>query len=205
MRKGQKAAGGHGMSNADINIKNSSAASMDKEAILKALWPSSAQPNQPALSVWGVLDCARDPRIYRALLESRLEFRCLYSGKLDRLLETNAPHLVELFPTNRLIHTWIDEGWGRSWGVFIRIADSSNLRHHLRKFQTVQDVQGRRLLFRWYDPRVLRAYLPTCTAEELALVFGPVWRWIVESEKGDCVHEFGFDGQRLHVHSKALA
>jgi hypothetical protein len=134
--------------------------------------------------VWGVLDCARDPRIYRALLESRLEFRCLYSGKLDRLLEMNAPHLVELFPTNRLIHTWIDEGWGQSWGIFIRIADSSNLRHHLRKFLKVRDPQGRMLLFRYYDPRVLGVYLRSCNDVELLQFSGPIHSWCAETENG---------------------
>jgi hypothetical protein len=175
---------------------NNSATTMDKEAILKALWPA-AQPNQPALSVWGVLDCARDPRIYRALLESRLEFRCLYSGKLDRLLEMNAPHLVELIPTNRLIHTWIDEGWGQSWGIFLRIQDSSNLRHHLRDFLKVRTEDGRTLVFRYYDPRVLRVYLPTCTVDELRRFFGPVATFHAESAEAKRLVEFHLDAGLL--------
>jgi hypothetical protein len=197
MRKGQKAAGGYGMSNADINIKNTSAASMDKDAILKALWPSPVQPNQPALSVWGVLDCARDPRIYRALLESRLEFRCLYSGKLDRLLEMNSPHLVELIPTNRLIHTWIDEGWGQSWGIFIRIADSSNLRHHLRKFLRVQGESGRKLLMRYYDPRVLGMLLRVFTPEQLSEFAGDIHSFLEEEGGGASFNELRIRNGRL--------
>jgi hypothetical protein len=197
MRKGQKATGCHGMSNADINIKNRSASSMDKDAILKALWPSPAQPNQPALSVWGVLDCARDPRIYSALLESRLEFRCLYSGKLDRLLEVNAPHLVELFPTNRLIHTWIDEGWGQSWGIFIRIADSSNLRHHLRKFLRVQDEGGRKLLMRYYDPRVLGMLLRAFTTEQRTEFNGEINSFLEEEDGGASLNELRMRHNRL--------
>jgi hypothetical protein len=189
MRKGQKTTGGHGMSDAEISIKNRSAASVDKDAILKALWPSPAHPNQPTLSVWGVLDCARDPRIYRALLESRLEFRCLYSGKLDRLLEMNAPHLVELFPTNRLIHTWIDEGWGQSWGIFIRIADSSNLRHHLRKFLLVQDESGRKLLMRYYDPRVLGMLLRIFTDDQLIEFNGEIHSFLGENDGGASLDE----------------
>jgi hypothetical protein len=185
MRKGTKATGGHGMSNIS---NNNSATTMDKDAILKALWPA-AQPNQPALSVWGVLDCARDPRIYRVLLESRLEFRCLYSGKLDRLLEMNAPHLVELIPTNRLIHTWIDEGWGQSWGIFIRIADSSNLRHHLRKFLRVQDESGRKLLMRYYDPRVLGMLLRVFTTEQLDEFNGEIHSILEEEHGGASLNE----------------
>ena len=59
--------------------------------VLQLLWPQGAQSK---LSVWAILDCARNPNIYLALLESRLEFRCLYSGKLPRELEMVAPHLA---------------------------------------------------------------------------------------------------------------
>ena len=38
------------------------------------------------------------------------------------------------------------------------------------------------MLFRFYDPRVMRMYLPTCTAEELAIVFGPVGAYLLEGQ-----------------------
>ncbi len=110
-----------------------------RQQILQALWP--AGKTQPQ-GVWAILDCARDPAIYLALLASRLEFRCLYSGKLPRELELVAPHLVELLPNNRLTTQWLDQGWGQSWGVLLKVADPSNLRHHLRKFLKVRDERG---------------------------------------------------------------
>lgn len=163
-----------------------------RERVLQALWPADARS-----SVWAILDCARDPRIYLALIESRLEFRCLYSGRLPRALEMVAPHLVELLPGNRLTQRLLDDGWGRSWGVLLQIDDGTDLRHHLRKFLKVQDEAGRRLLFRYYDPRVLRAYLPTCRSDELRQVFGPVQRYLAESEDGDALLGWRFDGKRL--------
>ncbi len=66
----------------------------------QALWPAASRGQ----SVWAVLDCARSPAVYRALLESRLEFLCLYSGKLARELEVVAPHIVELLPQHRSPH-----------------------------------------------------------------------------------------------------
>ena len=42
-----------------------------RELILQALWPEGAKSK---LSVWGILDCARDPKIYLALVESKLSF-----------------------------------------------------------------------------------------------------------------------------------
>jgi hypothetical protein len=165
-----------------------------KQAILQALWPPS---RKPALGVWGVLDCARDPKIYLAMLESKLEFRCLYSGKLARELEMNAPHLVELFPSNLLIHRWLDEGWGKAWGVFLTIDDPSNLRHQLRKHLKVQDERGRVLLFRYYDPRVLGPFLRSCDSSQLSQFFGPVRSFLSEEAEGARACEFRFERNRL--------
>jgi len=46
------------------------------------------------------------------------------------------------------------------------------MRQHFRRFITVHDESGKPLLFRYYDPRVLRTFLPTCNAKELAEIFG---------------------------------
>jgi Domain of unknown function (DUF4123) len=172
-----------------------------REQILQALWPEGAQSK---LSVWGILDCARDPKIYGALLASNLEFRCLYSGKLPRALEMVAPQLVELFPDNRLTARWIDEGWGQAWGVFIQIDDASNLRHHLRKLLMVRSEAGQRLLFRFYDPRVLRVYLPTCLQDELLQVFGPIKSYLTEGEAANEVQQFGVGPSGLRRQTVAL-
>jgi len=165
-----------------------------REQILQALWPEGAKSK---LGVWAVLDCARDPKIYLALIESRLEFRCLYSGKLPKALEMVAPHLVELIPGHRLTARLLDEGWGQSWGVLLRIDDPSNLRHHLRKFLRVQNEAGRRLIFRFYDPRVLRMYLPTCHADELQTLFGPITSLLAESADGAELIEYRLERKLL--------
>ncbi|HEY2399507.1 MAG TPA: S1 RNA-binding domain-containing protein, partial [Steroidobacteraceae bacterium] len=47
--------------------------------------------------------------------------------------------------------------------------------------------QGKRLLFRFYDPRVLRPFLPSCEAGQMREMFGPVEHFAVEAN--------GIDGQ----------
>lgn len=144
-----------------------------------ALWPQGdATPG----SLWAVLDCARDKRIYRELQVSRLDYQCLYSGDIPTELKVVAPHMVELSPRYGFTRSLLTRGWGQSWGVFLRINDGTRLRHQLRKLLTVQAEDGRRLLFRFFDPRVLRRYLPTCTSEELNLVFGPIGAFYAESD-----------------------
>ena len=54
----------------------------------------------------------------------------------------------------------------------------------------MHDPTGKPLLFRYYDPRVLRVYLPTCNAEELKTLFGPVQAYIMEDESGAAMLRF---------------
>jgi len=164
------------------------------ERIIETIWPSD-QP--PGPSVWAILDAARDERVYSALQSSRLEYVSLYAGKLPDALLRAAPYLVELAPSYSFTRPLLKMGWGNSWGVFMRVKDARNLRHHLRGFLRVQDESGRSLVFRYYDPRVLRVYLPTCEKSELATVFGPIGSFLVEGDRGESLIEFGFDGQRL--------
>src|SRR5512134_754784 len=129
------------------------------DRLIETLWPPGSASGH---SVWAILDSARDERIFPALKFSRLEFISLYSGKLPDALQRAAPYLIELAAGYKFTRPLLEMGWGSSWGVFLRIKDARNLRHHLRGFLRVQDESGRTLVFRYYDPRVLRAYLPTC-------------------------------------------
>jgi len=71
------------------------------------------------------------------------------------------------------------------------------LRRHFRGFLRVRDEAGRRLIFRYYDPRVLRPYLSTCWPKELDTVFGPVDCYLTEGEDAREVMEFRRQGDLL--------
>ena len=149
-----------------------------RRQIQLALWP---QGDSTPGSLWAILDCARDRRIYRELAVSRLDYQCLYSGELSTELKVVAPHMVELSPRYAYTTTLLNQSWGRSWGLFVRINDATRLRHHLRKLLTVRVEDGPKMLFRFYDPRVMRVYLPSCTPDELQQVFGPITSYFCES------------------------
>lgn len=156
--------------------------------ILDAIWPANLSHWQ---GVFAVLDGARDRRIYSAVNDCRLDRCCLYSGDLPWQLQMTAPYLVHLDREDRFTKFLLDTGWGNSWGIFARSEVSmTELRRHLRGFLRVRDEAGRRLLFRYYDPRVLRMYLPTCWPQELQTVFGPVDSYLMESEDQSNVLEF---------------
>ena len=166
-----------------------------RQRLLDALWPAGLSPR---MSVFAILDGARDDRIYGAVDGSRRIRRCLYGGDLPWQLQMAAPYLVELERDHSFTKYLLDAGWGASWGVFLRTETGiDQLRKHLRGFLRVRDEAGRRLIFRYYDPRVLRVYLPTCWPAELETVFGPVDCFLTEGESAAEVIEFRRRGGAL--------
>jgi hypothetical protein len=45
-------------------------------------------------------------------------------------------------------------------------------------------------MFRFYDPRVLAAFIATCSRKQLDDVFGPVRRFMVEANSGSELIDF---------------
>jgi hypothetical protein len=135
--------------------------------------------------VYAIVDAARDPRVFGAVEGCGLPYQCLYDGKLPAELAEVAPYLVRLRRDRPFTAKLLADGWGQSWGCFVTAGlGLPELRKHLRRFLRVQSEDGKTLVFRFYDPRVLRAYLPTCTEDELATFFGPIGRFVVEAEGG---------------------
>jgi hypothetical protein len=69
-------------------------------------------------------------------------------------------------------------------------ADLRALRRHFRTLLIVHDSTAKPLYFRYYDPRVLRVYLPTCNADELSAIFGPVEKYLLEEEQTGAILSF---------------
>lgn len=161
------------------------------QRILAHLWPEG--DGRQGMRIFAVLDGARDKRIEPLVRTSGQDYRCLYSGTLSPRLAAAAPYLLAL-PSPRIsgfTQELVELAWGQSWGIFLESAASlMDLRRHFRGFLRVRDEDGRFLIFRWYDPRVLRVYLPTCTAEELKTIFGPVARFVVEGDTPDALVDY---------------
>ena len=156
--------------------------------IIEALWFKDLSR---AYRVWAVLDGARDKRVYSAVVGCYTDNCCLYSGDLPSELKLAAPYLVSLDPEDRTTRYILRHAWGNSWGIFFRsTASMETLRLHLKSLLIVKDHTGRRLLFRYYDPRVLRVYLPTCWPNELETVFGPVKAYMVEGGESGTVIQY---------------
>jgi len=176
---------------------------LSSNTIRDALWPRDLASNMRA---WAILDGARDTHIYGAVDGYRGEKYCLYAGALPWQLQMAAPYLVEMEREHAFTEFVLKQGWGNAWGIFLHSdTTGSSLRKHFRSFLRVQDQAGRKLIFRYYDPRVMRVYLPTCWTEELRTVFGPVNRYILEDEDPMQILDFFFDGSQLRTKTMQIA
>lgn len=163
---------------------------------MRLLW--KPDPERSVFDVFVFLDGARDPWIHTYLRHPALLQRCFFSGNLPADFARAAPYVVSLSRTAVSTRQLLAEGLGKSWGVFLQ-ADSGlpELREHFRRFLQVKDDQGRRFFFRFYDPRVLRLYLPTCSRAELFEFFGPVRRFVIEGEGGRTLETFAIENREL--------
>lgn len=133
--------------------------------------------------LYAVLDAARDLAALNWTRESGEEFQSLYDGASARDLEMFAPYLVRFSKPSPLIGKLVDKAWGKSWGIYLTSAASfPDLRKHFRHFLMAETEGAKIVYFRFYDPRVLRQYLPTCTPQEVRQFFGPIESFLVEDE-----------------------
>lgn len=124
-------------------------------------------------------------------LEGGTQYESLYEGKPRAELVMFAPYLVRLLPESKLLEKLVNKGWGKSWGVYVTCdLDFSELRRHLRHFLMVKMPDGSQVYFRFYDPRVLKIYLPTLQVDEMNQFFGPAKYYLMEDEKPDTLLRF---------------
>lgn len=168
------------------------------ERLLESLWGADEEDSD--FEVFAILDGARDPKIAPLIRQSGLPYECLYRGQLSDPLQAAAPYLVHLEPYAELTQTLLESSWGASWGIFNVTPHNITLRDmqdHFRRLLRVKDKQGRKLVFRYYDPRVMRVYIPTCTTKEIQQLFGKVSRMVFEDEDSSTAIAYDWIKERL--------
>lgn len=142
-----------------------------------------------------ILDGARDyMRIGLARLKSPA-FGSLYIGKKGQRLDHVAPHLFLCDRQGVVEHLTLSGEKPDEVGILCetRVA-FPKVYKHFRRFLTVERQRdGRRVLFRFYDPRVLRTFLPVCTRLELDQFFGPVETFRCQGDDPGLILSFSRD------------
>jgi hypothetical protein len=144
-------------------------------------------------TVFTILDGASVPDLPQNLATYDPDHVCLYRGELGPDMAEVAPYLVILEQDSPFTDWVLANGWGRHWGIFgTTQAELPSLKKHFQNFIMVHDETGRSLYFRYYDPRVLRRYLPTCQPNELTFFSGPVESYFIEDQDPTDARKFSF-------------
>jgi hypothetical protein len=175
----------------------------DPNSVIGQLWHPDEQSELP--QIYAILDAARNEKIYPAIIKFDGEFCCLFGEDIPRTLAKASPYLVKLEPENAFTKWLFAEGWGDSWGIFLQSdASLEELGQHFRKLIKVRDEAGKEIFFRYYDPRILRVYLPTCNEMEIEEFSGPVQSFLLEEEKTDKLLRYSRDSNGIACETIAL-
>ena len=145
-----------------------------------------------------LLDAARMNQAMEISKDLNPNFNSLYKEKDDPIIQSVAPFLF-IFPHSKEFKDYyFDKGWGNSWGVMIyATAGFDELSRHFRRFVIVKSEDGVEFYFRFYDPRVLRVFLPDCDAKQLKAFFGPIHYFLLEDENPDYMIKFWMENNQL--------
>jgi hypothetical protein len=134
--------------------------------------------------LYGVVDAAQDCALaFEAIVGFSKVIRSLFQGDAAPALAHVAPYVVPIDPESSYLQNWATR-LGKNAGILITSSASDDaLYSHLRKMFVAQDEKGQEYFFRFYDPRVLRLYVPSCTPDEIRTFFGPVRLIAVEGSK----------------------
>ncbi len=146
-----------------------------------------------------ILDGAQNPTLLDALhADNSPPWRCLFTGQLEPDMAIVAPYLVELEQSSAFTRRLLAEGWGKNWGVYLtsQLALPA-LWRSVRQQVHVYGPNLESLFFRFYDPRVMRNYLPTCSPRQLTEFFGPVEFYIAEDEEPGRAHAWSLADGKL--------
>jgi hypothetical protein len=145
--------------------------------------------------LYGLLDPAQDSRLFERI-KSTAEHACLFEGTLDADLERGAPYIVRLRDDSALLQSWRQEGRGKNWGI-VCLADEplAAVRRHFRYFLQAKLPDGRVAVFRFWDPRVWRVYLPLCGTADLVRWFARVDEYHCEGRHGETLRYRMFNGE----------
>jgi hypothetical protein len=147
----------------------------------------------PGSNLYCVIDAAADPCIYAGLRECAAEELIvpLYEGAAARELAAVAPYLAAPIAEGPLLEWLSGPIWDANWGIFVwSEAEPAEVRSHFRRLSKVRTEDGRILLFRLYDPRILSIFLPICDAAQREEVFGPVVQFAARVAPGSTISLF---------------
>lgn len=154
----------------------------------------------PNTRLYCVLDGVMVPDLPNKILEAQVPSHCIVAGELTPDMVYAAPYLVYMSPDSKFADWILSESTGKHWGILLHTRRSMlEMRRHFRSLHRAHDESGNPLRFRFYDPRVFNAFLPTCNSGELMTLFGDVDQFFVESPEGRSLLSYRMADGQLRV------
>lgn len=157
---------------------------------------------KPGEHLYAVVDAARDYRLAvapRDMLDEPL--RPLFQNA-PYFMERVGPYLARISCSDRYpeyMRLWAERLGDNAGIFFLSSAWPKTVRAHLRSIFKVYDEKKAMFYFRFYDPRVIRTYLPTCTAKECREFFGPIRSIFVEGPTLPVMHHYRVGQAAIHL------
>lgn len=159
-----------------------------EKTVATVLWEHALNDN---CNLFGFVDSGWNEDALRYLLTCNATYKSLFHGTVDVKSFGKSGFIVECKKDDSLFHWMTTEAWGKSCCVFFTSRSLlDNLLKHFQKFNRVYLEDDEVVFFRYYDPRVLRVYLPTCNRKEVETFFGEVITFFAESENPEFIFEF---------------
>lgn len=147
-------------------------------------------------NLYGIVDSARNEEVFRYLITGNVIYKSLFEGTMDVQSFGVSGFLVECKKESSLFQWMTTEVWGNSCCIFFTSKSSfDELFIHFQQFNRVYLEDDEVVLFRYYDPRVLRVYLPSCNHNEIDAFFGDVNNFFAESENPEKINMFTNGGE----------
>ncbi|MGF1708671.1 DUF4123 domain-containing protein [Enterovibrio baiacu] len=121
---------------------------------------------------YAVIDAAAESEFLSTQWEDKPEMLCLFPEPIDDNFAAAAPYVVAL---NKELDTWLSMR-KTPWGFYCTsLSPIAEVRNHLREsLQAVTPESPTPVLFRYYDPRLIWAYLDTLNGRECYDFLGPL-------------------------------
>lgn len=136
--------------------------------------------------IYAVVDGAACPELRFKIFDWEPQSACLWSGDLEPDMEEVAPYMIKLEKESEMTDWLITEGWGNNWNIFTASKlDPREFRKQIRKLLLVKSPEGKNLIFRFYDPRVIDIFLPTSKGEQAQELFNGLESIFYPSQQED--------------------
>lgn len=150
--------------------------------------------------LYAIVDAAQASQTILSLLNNPAQRytqkAALFEGERAQELASVTPYLIQLSHAEQaLLSQLIEHGWQQNWAIYFNYPNGfDNALNKLRRNLPVKakDEIG---LFRFYDPRVFRRYVPSFDSRQLREFFGAISQFWVPPETTEPSH--GLLGYRL--------